>query len=149
MMTYEFIQAALTNLITFTAIAGLTGIILHSFYTHHKEWMAVHCPAVKPFAEAIANPTPDTQVEVNQPHVTEAPVIETEEPQPLANDVWEGEVEPTKLVCFRPVSRHFSPQLSLPPAKEEVKQSTKKTRKTPTSPKAPAKPRTTRKRKTA
>lgn len=126
-MTYEFIQAALTATINAVAIAGLTGTIAHAFYTHHKRWLAEYCPPIAPY-------TPDTRVEA-----TGTPVIE--------EDVWEGEIEPTKVVCFRPVSRHFSPQLALPPASEEVKPA-KKTRKTPASPKAPAKSRT-RKRKAA
>lgn len=137
-MSYEFIQAALTNLITFTAIAGFTGIILHASWKQHTTWMTQYCPPVAPY-------TPDTQVA--QPQVTEVPVIV--EPQPIDEDVWDGEVEPTKVVCFRPVSRHFSPQLALPPAQEEVKPSTKKTRKSAAKPKTPAKPRTTRQRKIA
>lgn len=133
-MTYEFIQAALTATINAVAIAGLTGIILHAFYTSHCRFLQTYCPSV-------ASYTPDTQTEV-----TEAPVIE--EPQPIEEDVWEGEVEPIHVVPFRPVSRHFSPQLALPPVKEELKPA-RKTRKTPASKKAPAKSRTTRRRKTA
>lgn len=137
-MSYEFIQAALTNLITFTAIAGFTGIVAHSFIQQHRRFMAEFCPPVAPY-------TPDTQVA--QPQVTEVPVIV--EPQPIEEDVWDGEVEQTLVVYFRPVSRHFSPQLALPPAQEGVKPSTKKTRKSAAKPKTPAKTRTTRKRKVA
>lgn len=134
-MTYEFVQAALTAAINVTAIAGLTGTIAHAFYTHHKRWMAEYCPPIKPH-------TPDTQVEA-----TETPV----EPQPIEEDAWEGVVEPIHVVPSPTVSRHFSPQLALPPASEEEKPSTKKTRKTPASKKSPKAPTKspTRKRKAA
>ena len=132
----ETLQNLLTFAIEFAAIAGFTGIIAHAIWKQHTNWMTQYCPPVVPY-------TPDTQVA--QPQVTEVPVIV--EPQPIDEDVWDGEIKPTKVVCFRPVSRHFSPQLALPPAQEEVKP--KKSRKTPASPKASAKPRTTRKRKTA
>lgn len=45
-MTYELIQAALTNLITFIAIAGFGGIITHAFWKHHINWMKTYCPPV-------------------------------------------------------------------------------------------------------
>ena len=48
-MTYELIQAALTNLITFTAIAGFGGIITQAFYTSHRRWLCAYCPAVAPY----------------------------------------------------------------------------------------------------
>lgn len=122
----ETLQNLLTFAIEFVAIAGFTGIIAHAFYAQHIRWLQTYCPPVAPY-------TPDTQVEV---------------PQPIEEDVWEGEVEPTKVVSYSPVSRHFSPQLALPPSSEGAKPTAKKTRKTPANPKAPAKSRT-RKRKAA
>ena len=133
----EALQNFLTIAVETVAIAGFTGIIAHAIWKQHTNWMTQYCPPVAPY-------TPDTQVEV-EPELTEVPVIL--EPQPIDEDVWDGEVEQTLVVWLRPVSRHFSPQLALPPVQEEVKP--KKSRKTPASPKAPAKPRTTRKRKTA
>lgn len=132
----EALQNLLTIAIETVAIAGFTGIIAHAIWKQHTNWMTQYCPPVAPYK-------PDTQVA--QPKMTEVPVIV--EPQPIHEDVWDCVVEPTKVVCLRPVSRHFSAQLALPPAQEEVKP--KKSRKTPALPKAPAKPRTTRKRKTA
>jgi len=61
----------------------------------------------------------------------------------------EGVVERQKVVGLGPVSRHFSPQLALPAAKDEPKPTAKKSRKTPSIPKAPKAPAKPRKRKAA
>lgn len=52
-MTYEFIQAALTNLISFTVIAGFGGCLAHYLWTSHTTWMATYCPPVAPYSPEL------------------------------------------------------------------------------------------------
>lgn len=149
-MTYEFIQAFLTNLITFTAIAGLSGIILRDFYTSHCRWMQTYCPQVAP--AAASNPPTDTvnlslkYFEVGKVETGEAiaPIAPSQEPQPAEfENIWEAPIATSSpRYWMRPTQLQQPTVYLLPAAKEEVKP--KKSRKTPASPKAPAKSRTTR-----
>lgn len=123
-MTYELIQAALTNLITFTAIAGFGGCIARAIWTSHRNWMRTYCPPVAAY-------TPDTQAEETKVDNTlESPDIPSRTEQPAIADLWEGEGEmqpqPQRLS-----SRHFSPILALPAARElpALKAATKRGRK--------------------
>jgi hypothetical protein len=150
-MTYELIQAALTNLITFTAIAGLSGIILRDFYTSHRRWMQTYCPPVAP--AAASNPPTDTvnlslkYFEVGKVETGEAiaPIAPSREPQPAEfENIWEAPINTSSpRYWVRPTQPQQPTVYLLPAAKEEVKPATKKTRKTP------AKPRATRSRKAA
>lgn len=140
----EAIQNLLTIAIETVAIAGLTGIIAHAFYTSHCRGMQTYCPKVLPY-------TPDTQVEetkVDKALLT--PDIPSQPEQPAIADPWQAEITTSSPRYWVRSLPQAQPNLFLlPPSIEEAKQPTKKSRKTPASPKAPAKPRTTRKRKIA
>jgi hypothetical protein len=116
----ETLQNLLTIAAEATVIVGLAGIFAHALYTQHQSFMATYCPAVKLYQ-------PEVQAQ-------EAPtVVEVE--QPTAADPWtESEVETvTNVISFQPVSRHFSPQLALPAAKEEIKPANKAATRKPRS----------------
>lgn len=130
-MTYELIQATLTNLISFTTIAGFGGIIAHHLYKQHQHWVTTYCPALAPY-------TPDTQVEETKVDTTlESPDIPTltaqpQPEQPAITDPWEGESETHIKQTQRLSVRHFSPILTLPAAQEtpaQVKTPAKRGRK--------------------
>lgn len=145
-MTYEMIQAALTNLITFTAIAGFGGIALHAFWTFHCNWMAEYCPPVAPptldaqpltenllieiflkTEEAIAPYTPEA-TEVDK--ALESPDIPSQ-PEAIAEDIWDSGVRTSAPRYWVRQSQSIKPTLALMPAKEEAK-SVAPTRKTVT-----------------
>ena len=132
-MFYEIAQATLTVAAEIIVIAGITLIIAHALYTQHQSFMTEFCPSVAPYQ-------PEVQPEISA-------VVEID--QPVVDDPWTEPAEEvvTSVVELRPVSRHFSPQLALPPAKEEPKAKTSKPR-TKTR-RASTKPRTTHTRKTA
>lgn len=48
-MSYEIAQNLLTASYEIVAIAGLTGIIAHAFYSQHKRFMSTYCPPVAPY----------------------------------------------------------------------------------------------------
>ncbi len=140
----EFIQAALTNLIEFTAVAGFTGIAVHAMWTQHKNWMAEFCPPVAPY-------TQDTRTEVEE--VSSLAPVEpdtVEEPQPeqqVIEDVWEMPINSSSARYWVRPTGVTKPVLMLCPAKEEPKQPIKKSRKTQALPKAPSSPAKSRGRK--
>lgn len=117
-MTYEFIQAALTNLISFTAIAGFGGIALHAIWTSHCNWMQTYCPPVAPY---LALHDPELLPDETEIIVPTLPPLESPNPQPQPeSDLWEGAVDTLPSVLpLKPVSRHFSPVLALPQVLEE------------------------------
>lgn len=159
----ETLQNLLTIAAEATVIVGLAGIVAHAFYTQHQHFMATYCPPVKTY---------QADARVEEAEVVTSQMSKPLEVAPAVNDPW---IEPavavvTNVIELRPVSRHFSPQLALPAAKE-VKQTKKVTTRKPrtkkTQPlaeelgltppsdwgkvqtKAPAKTHTPRKRKTA
>ncbi|MBD2033920.1 hypothetical protein H6F76_02480 [Leptolyngbya sp. FACHB-321] len=163
----ETLQTALTLLTEVVAIAGFGGIAVHAMWKQHTTWMATYCPPVgqpQPTVEPEALPD-ETEEIVPTLEPMESPVVQPETP----DDLWEGEVGQA-IVPFRPVSRHFNPQLALPPAKDEAKPAKKPATRKPRTKKVqplaeelglvppanwgkvqalPATKRTTRKRKTA
>lgn len=103
-MLSEMIQSALTATIEIVAIAGFGGIALHAIYTSHKRFMAEFCPPVAPY-------TPETQKVDKVDKTLESPDI------PALFDPWESESDSQQQPQRLP-SRHFSPVLALPAAKE-------------------------------
>lgn len=64
------IQTALTYAVDAIAIIGISGIIVHAFYTSHCQWMAANCPPVKPFQLPEVKPEVKPKVRVeSQPEV--------------------------------------------------------------------------------
>lgn len=143
---YDLIQATLTNLIEFTALAGFAGITVHAMWKHHTNWMATYCPPVQPY-------TPDTQVEVE----ALAPIEPALDPQPelikpqqfiATEDIWKLPITSSPARYWVRQEEPVKPVLMLMPAHSE-KPVTPRGRK-PAQPKT-TKPaaKTTRKRKVA
>ncbi len=142
----EFVQDLLTAATQIIAIAGITGIVAHSFWSQHQRFMTEFCPPVAPYK-------PDTQTEVEEVEAI-ATVEEPQPEQPVIEDVWEMPISSSPARYWLRPTGITKPMLMLCPAKEEAKP-TKKTRQPANkpvnkAPKTPTKPRTTnRKRKTA
>lgn len=124
---YDLIQATLTNLIQFTAIAGMTGIIANAMWRQHTSFMDTYCPPIAPY-------TPDTQAEIEAQKEPEADIeVDTEVDTPLESpdippqletiveDAWETPIASSPArYWMRPAQSVEPTLLALPPAKEEA-----------------------------
>jgi hypothetical protein len=120
---YDLIQSALTATIEAVAIAGLTGIIIHAFYTRHTNWMNTYCPPIE-------NYTPDTR---------DAEALTSEPEQPEETTVTPAEIS----FLAKGLVTQAIPATDA--ALEALKEVEKPAARKPHSPK----PRSTRKRKAA
>lgn len=126
-MTYELIQAALTHLITFTAIAGFGGIAIHAMWSQHKTWLQTYCP---PIDNGISK-SKYLQVEIIEPGLNREPAD--------VEDIWAMAIASSSpRYWVRPTPQEQPTLYLLPPAKEEVKLATKKSRKAASITKTPA-----------
>jgi hypothetical protein len=117
---YDLIQATLTNLIEFTAIAGFGGILAHDIWKRHATWIATYCPPVIPSTPEQPKAPEVAEVDATEPiaEVQPAPAPEVSE-APVIADPWET---PIASSSRRWASRQsVKPVLALCPAKEEVK----------------------------
>lgn len=139
-MTYELIQAGLTNLITFTAIAGFAGCVMHSFYVSHQQFMAEYCPPVALLESILPIDNSNSKskyLQVEKKTKAIAPI--TPITQQAEEDIWEAPIATSSPRYWVRSTQPQQPTLYLlPPAKEEIKPATKKTRKTPAKSKTPA-----------
>lgn len=121
---YDLIQATLTNLIEFTAIAGFGGIVAHDIWKRHTNWMATYCPPVAPCIPSTPEqPKAAEVVEVKATEPTKE-IKPTPAPEvaktPIIADPWET---PIASSSRRWSSRQSAkPVLALCPAKEEIRE---------------------------
>jgi hypothetical protein len=144
-MTYELIQSALTALINLTAIAGITGIIIHAFYTQHKRFMDAYCPSVAPITPDTHEPaqTEETMTPTEISELAKALVTEAMPATDAALEALKEVVEEVKEEST------LAEDLGLVPPSDWGKVQAPATRKPrsrkPAQPKAPAAPRSRRK----
>lgn len=132
---YDLIQATLTNLIQFTAIAGMTGIIADAMWKQHTSFMNTYCPPITPY-------TPDTQAEIEAQKEPEADIeVDTEVDTPLESpdippqtgtiveDAWETPIASSSARYWMRPAEALNPMLCLPAAKEIAPQKNKKSHK--------------------
>lgn len=138
-MSYEFIQAALTNLITFTAIAGFGGIVAHAMWKQHQTWMQTYCPLVAPLESILPIDNVNSKSKYLQVEII-APIEPALNREPAEfEDIWETAIASSSpRYWVRPTPQEQPTLYLLPPAKEEVKLATKKSRKAASITKTPA-----------
>lgn len=120
-MNYEFVQAALTAAINVTAIAGLTGIIAHAFWTSHYNWMTEHCPPVAPYTEE--QPKPELLPDETETIVPTLPPLSSPNPQPQPEeDPWFLEIDEQIHQVATKLTPVVKPILMLPPSKPQQQQ---------------------------
>jgi hypothetical protein len=147
-MSYELAQNLLTALINFIAIAGITGIIAHAFYTQHKRFMDAYCPP-------IATHTPDTrdaEALAPEPEQPEETTVTPAEINELAKELV-TEAMPATDAALEALKEVQQPTLAedlglVPPSdwgKVQEPAARKPRSRKPAQPKAPAAPRSRRK----
>jgi hypothetical protein len=100
---YDLIQATLTNLIEFTAIAGFAGTLAHDLIKKHRHWMAIYCPRIEPYGQA------EIEAQAEPPEQTEA-----------TEDIWEAPITSSPALYWVRQPQSIKPTLALPPAKQAV-----------------------------